>query len=41
MSQAKSTLISRIQILQETGELEVDAAMMDALEQQVVKIIAK
>lgn len=41
MSQAKSTLITRIQTLQETGELQVDDTIMDVLEQQVIKVIAK
>lgn len=41
MSQAKSTLISRIQTLQETGELEIDSSVMDMLEQHVVKVLTK
>lgn len=41
MSQAKSTLISRIQSLQETGELQANSDVMTALEQQVVKVITK
>lgn len=41
MSQAKSTLISRIQSLQETGELQVDNDVLTSLEQQVVKVIMK
>ncbi len=41
MSQAKSTLISRIQALQETGELQTDTDVMCALEQQVIKVITK
>lgn len=41
MSQAKSTLISRIQALQETGELEANTDVMAVLEQQVVKVITK
>gem|GEM_PF-1888163 len=41
MSQAKSTLISRIQALQETEELEANTDVMTVLEQQVVKVITK
>jgi hypothetical protein len=41
MSQARSTLIARIQSLQETGELTIDDAVMDMLEQQIVKVITK
>ena len=41
MSQAKSTLISRIQALQEKWELQWDDIMMDMLEQHVVKVITK
>jgi hypothetical protein len=41
MSQARSTLIARIQALQETGELQGDDTVMDMLEQQVIKVITK
>jgi len=41
MSQAKSTLLSHIQLLQETGELQADSDVLTALEQQVVKVITK
>lgn len=41
MSQAKSTLISRIYALQETRELIWDTNIMDMLEQQVIKVIQK
>lgn len=41
MSQARSTLIARIQTLQEIGELQGDDTVMDMLEQQVIKVITK